>query len=71
MLVCFVHSQILEYEEFKNASDSHEQEYEEYEIYEDRFDHAERERPDTWGGEVLFCNSIINDLKTQIHSLFI
>ncbi|KAL1278593.1 hypothetical protein QQF64_025266, partial [Cirrhinus molitorella] len=43
--------EILEYDEFKNDSNSFEQEYEEYEVYEDRFDPAQREKPGTWDGE--------------------
>lgn len=39
--------QILEYEDLKNHT-----EYEEYEIYEDDFEFAERERAETWDGEV-------------------
>lgn len=49
----------MDFDEFKNGSDSFEQEYEEYEIYEDRFDHAAREKPGTWDGEVQFCTSVI------------
>lgn len=50
----------MEFDEFKNGSDSFEQEYEEYEIYEDRFDPAAREKPSIWDGEVQFCTSVIN-----------
>lgn len=42
----------MEFDEFKNGSESFEQEYEEYEIYEDRFDPAAREKPGTWDGQV-------------------
>ncbi|KAG8006874.1 Collagen alpha-1(XI) chain, partial [Nibea albiflora] len=40
--------EILEYEDYKNDTQS---EYEEYEIYEDGFEFAERERAGTWNGE--------------------
>lgn len=47
---------ILEYEDYKNDTES---EYEEYEIY-DGYDFAERERAETWNGEVnLKVNSYI------------
>lgn len=39
--------QILDYEASKNDT-----EYEEYETYEDGFEFAEREKADTWDGEV-------------------
>lgn len=45
----FIHSQILEYEDYKNNTES---DYEEYETYEDGYDFAERERAETWDREV-------------------
>lgn len=45
----FIPEQILEYEDHKNDSES---DYEEYEMYEDSFDFAERDRAQTWNGEV-------------------
>lgn len=52
----FIPEQILEYEDYKNGTES---EYEEYEIYEDSFDFAERDRAETWNGEVsLKVNSV-------------
>lgn len=48
MGIC-VHQQILEYEDYKNDTESY---YEEYEIYEDSYDFAEREGAQTWDGQV-------------------
>lgn len=45
----FIPEQILEYEHHKNDSES---DYEEYEIYDDSFDFAERDKAQTWNGEV-------------------
>lgn len=45
----FIPVQILEYEDQNNDSES---DYEEYEIYEDSFDFAERDKAQTWNGEV-------------------
>lgn len=45
----FTPYQTLEYEDFKNNTGS---EYEEYEMYEDGYEFAERERAETWHGEV-------------------
>lgn len=42
--------QILEYGDFKNETEA---EYEEYEIYDDGYGFAERERAETWDGEVI------------------
>lgn len=42
-------SQILEYTDYKNDT---ELDYEGEEIYDDAFGFAERERAETWGGEV-------------------
>lgn len=62
----FFHSisiQILEYEDYKNDTES---EYEEYELYEDSFEFAERERAETWDGEVnLKVNSHIKWVVTS------
>lgn len=43
----FIPEQILEYEDAKNDTV-----YEEYEEYKDSFEFAERDRAETWNGEV-------------------
>ncbi|KAG5832804.1 hypothetical protein ANANG_G00295030 [Anguilla anguilla] len=43
--------EIIEYEDYINGTEYHEQEYEEYEEYEDRFGLVEREDADTWDGQ--------------------
>lgn len=56
----------MEYDEFKNHSDS-EQVFEEYEVYEDRFDPAEREKAVTWDGQVEFCR-VFPHVKWSVNS---
>uniref|UniRef100_A0A8C5HEZ4 Collagen, type V, alpha 3a n=1 Tax=Gouania willdenowi TaxID=441366 RepID=A0A8C5HEZ4_GOUWI len=43
--------EILEYDDFTNDTEA---QYEEYEIYDDTFSFAERQKPETWAGEVPF-----------------
>lgn len=56
--------QTLEYEDFKNETGS---EYEEYEIYDNGYDFAERERAQTWDGEVNL--KVISHMKRVVMPL--
>uniref|UniRef100_A0A3B4CG06 Fibrillar collagen NC1 domain-containing protein n=1 Tax=Pygocentrus nattereri TaxID=42514 RepID=A0A3B4CG06_PYGNA len=44
--------ELIEYDDFKNGTESSELEYEEYEVDEDRYGPAKRERARTWNGQV-------------------
>lgn len=58
-IVFLVPEQIPENEDQRNVTES---EYEEYEMYEDSFDFAERERAETWSGEVHSTGNSIQSL---------
>lgn len=62
-------AQALEFEDYKNDT-----QYEEYEEYEDNFKFAERDRADTWDGEVILPrdlnHSVSNDSLTHTESFF-
>lgn len=57
----------MEYDDFKNDSDSLDQVFEEYEVYEDRFDPAVREKAVSWDGQVEFC-CVLSQVKWSVNS---